>query len=154
MVGNYKNKKDFYVDFINSWINKTIENSLWEKYCDLHIDEIDQVFENKDLWIDGSLYLKELFMERTDSKLFDVILVISLQYKKHPKYIPMYKEDLQKDLDVSPPSFYLFPKNHILINETLERTSEILNLEKVFNCKVYYKEEFDSGEYSRMLYLI
>jgi hypothetical protein len=44
MVGNYKGKEKVFIEFIDSWINNTIESSLWEKYCDLHIDEIDSIW--------------------------------------------------------------------------------------------------------------
>ena len=57
MDGQYQNKETKLINFLKNWIQDVIENKLWEKYADLHIDEIDSEFKNSDLWIESSLFL-------------------------------------------------------------------------------------------------
>lgn len=50
MDGNYLNNKEKYLEYLNSWIKYIIRTQGWKRYDDLHIDEIDKIFKNSELW--------------------------------------------------------------------------------------------------------
>ncbi|MDD4968109.1 MAG: hypothetical protein PHT07_01640 [Paludibacter sp.] len=150
----YKVNEQFYIENIDSWLKEVIDKSMWKNYYDLHIDSIDKVFNKKKLWIEGSLYLRKLILKRIDKDLYDLILVISLKYRKQSNIIPITLLDLQKDLYNCPPSFYIFPKNNSLISETLAGSIQIHNFNDLSECRVHYKEESENKEYCRVLYFL
>ncbi len=47
MAGQYHNKRNIYKTILFDWIKSSIENKSWEKYDDLHLDEIDFEFKQK-----------------------------------------------------------------------------------------------------------
>ncbi|MDR0829314.1 MAG: hypothetical protein LBN95_04270 [Prevotellaceae bacterium] len=154
MDGKYLIDSKKHIQFINLWVRDVVDNLLWNTYEDLHIDEIDKTFINKETWIDGSLYLRQLFLQNDIFKLYDLLLVISLKYKTEANIIPISINDLKKDLDNTPPSFYIYPKQHHIINETLTNATLINNFCEIFNCQVFYNENFNVGEYNRCIYII
>jgi hypothetical protein len=52
MDGQYLNRKEEIIRFLQDWIEKMINEKLWEKYVDLHIDEIDISFKENKTWIE------------------------------------------------------------------------------------------------------
>ena len=78
MDGHYQDKKSEYIVFLQNWINQVISDELWEKYADLHIDQVNQIFKKKQNWITGSLFLFNCILSLIDKVNYDVFLVIPL----------------------------------------------------------------------------
>jgi hypothetical protein len=154
MDGTYQRNKKPNLKIVNNWVTYTIKNSMWEKYYDLHIDEISEVFKDKESWIVGSMYIRESIKKKLKKEPYDLLLIISLNCKGEPQKIPNSIFEINEDLNITPPSFYLFPKKDRILADTISAGQKIEILSMLFNCDVYYKEEFDVNEYVRMLYLI
>lgn len=156
MDGQYQNKRSQYREYLEKWSADVIQNRLWDKFVDLHVDEIDDVFKKKDMWIESSVFLYDILSEIVDRNLYSIVLAIPLVYKRESVQIPNTVEKLQKEVDITPPSFYLFPTN----SEALQKTLEDANPLKISGAKLpthsrpFYKEEMERGEYFRVVYII
>lgn len=154
MDGRYQNKKSEFIDFLQNWIDQVISNKLWEKYADLHIDEVDQTFKQKPNWITGSLFLFNCILSLIDKVNYDVFLVIPLSCVSKEDLVTFTKvESLESELDITPPSFYLFPKGEKSYEETIKSTKKLDVIIENMNVNIYYKEENENEEYYRTLYL-
>lgn len=154
MDGHYQNKRSEFIDFLQNWINQVISNRLWEKYVDLHIDEVDENFRQKQNWITGSLFLFNCILSLIDKDEYDVFLVIPLSCGPKDGLISFTKlESLESELDITPPSFYLFPKGEKNYEETIKSAKKLdVSIENT-TIDIYYKEESENEEYYRALYL-
>lgn len=154
MDGHYQNKEDEFVDFLRNWINQVISNKLWQKYADLHIDEVDQVFKQKQNWITGSLFLFDCILSLIDRVNYGVLLIIPLSCVSKEGLVTFTKlESFESELDITPPSFYLFPKGEKNYEETIKSAKKIDMIIENMNISTYYKEENENEEYYRALYL-
>lgn len=154
MDGHYQNKKSEFIDFLQNWINQVISNKLWERYVDLHIDEVDESFKQKKNWITGSLFLFNCVLPLIDKGAYDVFLVIPLSCVSKDGLITFTKlESLESELDITPPSFYLFPKGEKNYEETIKSAKKLDMSIENSDIEIYYKEENENEEYYRTLYL-
>jgi len=154
MDGHYQDKKSKMVDFLQNWINLVISDKLWQKYVDLHIDEIDQVFKHKQNWITGSLFLLNCMLSLINKAKYDVFLVIPLTCVSKTGLVTFTnRESLESELDITPPSFYLFPKGEKNYEKTISSAKYLDLISQDMNIMVYYKEENENDEYYRTLYL-
>ncbi len=152
MDGPYQDKKSEFVDFLQNWIDQVISNKLWKQYVDLHIDEVDQVFKQKQNWIMGSLFLFRCVLSLIDKTKYDVFLAIPLSCVPKAGLVNFTKlELLESELDITPPSFYIYPKGEKNYEETI-KSSEHLDI-IIDNMELYYKEENENEEYYRTIYL-
>lgn len=156
MDGKYQNEQSNILKRINSWIDETIQNSLWENYWDLHITEVSTIFKSKETWIEGSLYIRSLLLNNDKIKYYDLLLAIPLGYNEISGKYPLTADDLTRALYSTPPSFYFFPKESTDIRETLVGSIELKELSQLFNCIVQYKETYDqeNDEYYRIAFFI
>lgn len=154
MDGHCHNKKEQIIQILKVWINKMITEKLWEKYVDIHIDEINNEFEEKSTWIEGSLFLFSCILELINKSTYDVFLVIPLTCTNIS-----YKNDIMdincivNELDITPPAFYLFPKNSKNFEDTIESAKYLKEISEKLNMQVFYKEEKEVEEYYRTLYI-
>ncbi|MGY6560680.1 MAG: hypothetical protein ACXITV_01095 [Luteibaculaceae bacterium] len=154
MDGHYQDKKSEFLVFLQNWINQVISNKLWEEYIDLHINEIDQSFNQKDIWIRGSLFLFKCILSLIDKANYDVFLVIPLSCVSKKDLVTFTKlESLDNELDITPPSFYLFPKGERNYEDTIKSAKKLNIIIENMNVNIFYKEENDNGEYYRTLYV-
>lgn len=152
MDGEYYNKKSKFLNFLQNWVNQVINDKLWEKYVDLHINEIDKKFEKKQNWIKGGLFLLNCILSLIDRSRYDVFLVIPLSCTTREDSLVFTKlELLEEELDITPPSFYLFPKGERNYLDTIKNTKYLDFFIK--NMDVYYKEEEENGEVYRTIYI-
>ena len=155
MAGNYQTKSKEYSKFIRNWIDKAIQDKYWEKLIDLHIDNVDEVFKDSHNWISGSLFLLERFVENIDKSKYEVLLAISLlNSNKRINKNSLNLESMEKSLDNSPPSFYLFPKTDKNFIKTIEKAEIIDHLSTQLNYKVYLMEKKDAEEYFGVIYIL
>jgi hypothetical protein len=154
MVGHYQNKKKEYLVFLKVWVDKVIANRLWEKYNDLHIDKIDDLFIEKKYWISGSMFLFDSILSLIDKTKYDIFLVIPLSCSSCPIKLNNFKlKSLDKEFDITPPSFYLFPVGEKNYENTIKLTKQVEIKDNNINFRVYYKEEEENGEYYRTIYI-
>ena len=154
MDGQYQNKVESVEQVLKIWINGVISGQLWEKYVDLHIDEVDIEFKEKTTWIEGSLFLFNCILKLIDESVYDIILVIPLSCTFEPS-----KNDITDfvniitELDITPPSFYLFPKDNKNFEDTIKSSKYLNEISERINLGVFYKEKNEEREYYRTLYI-
>lgn len=153
MDGHYLNKK--YKQHLYEWIDKAIKNHSWERHEDLHLDEIDLEFKKNENWVEGSIYIYKLVLDIILGTSFSCFLVIQLTYSDNKTKFKSLKWDyIKSQLDLTPPSFYLFPKGNINYEKTIIDLLYVESLSKEIGYKVFFKEEKErEGEYFRCIYI-
>lgn len=151
MDGLYQNRV-IYSKMLADWLKKGEENEIWTQLEDLHIDEIDRVFEDNSVWFDSSIFLYEIIIEIVKK---DFIVLLAIELEESDEVLEEVNFDyIKSNLSLyTPPSFYLFPVNDDRLKKTFENTKklDLLNYE---NFSTYYKEEFDGEIYYRTLFII
>jgi hypothetical protein len=151
--GNQLNREK-YVKPLTEWVEQTIENRLWEKYADLHIDVLDAQFRKPGRWVEASLSLLSCLRYIVDRNKYKVLLAIPLYPLGSPTQVATLSIDaLEKNVDATPPSFYLFPIDSPVFNKTLETASYSPFLSHLLNQEVWFKEEKEEDEYYRGLFV-
>lgn len=98
---------------IEEWMLAIISDGGAERFDDLHIDEINPQWEDKDRWIEGGLKaFRTALSVRDQHRLpFTVCLGFSLVATEQACGIDFQtRQDLLAKLDWSPPSLYLFDR--------------------------------------------
>lgn len=153
MDGYCQNKTKFMIS-LKTWIDEVINGERWNNFSDLHIDEVDSKFTDKTTWIKSSLSLFDDLINLIDKSVYDAFLVIPLSSLSHPSDLSTKQlDDLEDELDITPPSFYLFKKGDKNFENTLESAIYLGRMSENTKFKVYYKEEKQGCEYYRTLYL-
>ena len=154
MDGQYQNKIESLNRVLNTWIDNVITKKLWEKYVDLHIDEINIAFKEKHTWLDGSLFLFNCINKLIDSSIYEIILVIPLSCVLEPSKNDIINfESIMNEFDITPPSFYLFPKNNKNFEDTIKSAKYLNEISAKINLGVFFKETNEEREYYRTLYI-
>ena len=155
MDGQYLNMYEKYVNYVTQWVNYSIRSEAWLNNADLHIDEIDNTLKSNTMWIDASIYLFDKIMEIIDHNLYRIILAIPLSYSDSKTDLRSLTYDyLRTNLNMTPPSFYLMPKDSISYKGTLKglRCVEILGIQ--LDHEVYFREELEDEEvFYRCIYI-
>ncbi len=146
---------------IKSWLLSVVNDISWEKYNDLHIDEVDNVFKKKDNWFEGGLecYIHAVSIVKELKIPYTIELTFSLKSKKTLKdYVIKDIESLKKEFDYSPPSLYVFRNDWKNLEEIKKKGTALEGLidnDKVFG-SLYYYQAFNERdrEVRRVLYLI
>jgi|694.fasta_scaffold00269_21 hypothetical protein len=141
--------------YLCEWIDKIIKNKSWERYEDLHLDEIDNQFKHHESWVRGGISVYELILSIVFGKPYNCFLVIQLSYSNNKTNVNDLKWDqLTSLLDITPPSFYVFPEGNINYEKTITDLLYVESLSKEIGYKVFLKEEKEGeGEYFRCLYI-
>lgn len=155
MAGKHHNKSDQYRKLLSDWVHSYIEKKSWEKYDDLHLDEIDSEFKQKLYWIEASFFIYKIILSIIKSDLYRCLLVIPLSYSDMETDINRLTwNNIKALLDLTPPSFYLFPNDNVNYQETLRDLVLLEKLSADCCCNVFFKEEKEcEGEYNRCLYI-
>ncbi|SRR5690606_17967801 len=156
MAGQYLNKKEQYKKLLSDWVDNSIRNKSWKKHQDLHIDEIDSEFRQKSNWIDGSFFIYEIILSIIKPDLYSCLLVIPLSYSDTETNISeLTWNNIKVLLDLTPPSFYLFPNGEENYEETLKDLFFLEKLSADCSYTVFFKEEEEfEGEYNRCIYVV
>lgn len=155
MDGSYLNNEKEYEKFLTHWKSKIIQGKLWEKFEDLHINEISTEFNNKENWIDGSIYIFNIASKIIDSSTYNLLLAIPLSYSSIKTELDRLTLNyLKQALDLTPPSFYLFPIENENYKKTINSSIFLEDLSKELGLTVTYKEVLeDENEYFRIIYI-
>lgn len=156
MDGQYLSKKEQYKKFLSDWVDNSIRNKSWEKYQDLHIDEIDSEFKQRSNWIDGSFFIYKIILSIIKPDLYSCLLVIPLSYSDRETNISQLTwNNIKALLDLTPPSFYLFPNGEENYEETIKSLMFLEELSDNSAYKIFFKQEEEFvGEYNRCIYVI
>ena len=114
-AGAFQNEDEMnsYSASIDHWLFDNIKNRGFERYEDLHIDQIDPAWKSREYWISGGLAaFREAVHLRDQHELdFAIVLAFSLKVDDETRGIDFRTaEGLEAMLDASPPSLYLFQK--------------------------------------------
>jgi hypothetical protein len=151
--GNQLNREQ-YAKPLTKWVEQTIENRLWEKYVDLHIDVLDAQFRKPGRWVEASLFLLACLQDIVDRNKYKVLLTIPLYPIGSPMQVDtLNMEALEENVDATPPSFYLFPIDSTVFDKTLKTASYSPFLSHLLNHEVCFKEQKEEGEYYRGLFV-
>ncbi|KLT67191.1 hypothetical protein [Pedobacter sp. BMA] len=146
---------------IMSWLMGVIDDNSWEKYNDLHIDEVDNVFKNKSNWVGGGLdcYIQAVSIIKELNIPYTIELAFSLKSKKKiANHIITDINFLKKELDHSPPSLYVFHNDWKGLSELKQKGIKLSNFtdnDEIVGSFYYYQvfNERDS-EVRRVLFCI
>jgi len=61
------------------WVAEVVENQLWEKSVDLHIDVLDAQFKRPGRWVEVSLLLLSCLQNIVDRNRYEILLAIPLE---------------------------------------------------------------------------
>ncbi len=150
IVNDIKTKK-----VIEDWIHRSIVDFNNNKILDLHIDEINDFYNKKKYWVQGSLFLYNYLSTLIDKNKYFLILSIPLKFV-HSDEETLIKsiKQIEKELDnFTPPSFYLLPKNSEVFTKTILRSLYMKNISTILNFKVYLQIIRDKDEFDRTLFL-
>jgi hypothetical protein len=156
MDGKYLNRDIENILF--NWVEDSIKNKSWKTFSDLHIDEIDNKFEDYSLWIDASCYflevLRKYFIEKNyyDYSIMFVIPLSCSDYQTNINDINL--NYLKNNLDLTPPSIYIYPIGEKNYEETIKESKYLKGLFPNAEFKAYFKENEEGEEYDRTIYLI
>jgi hypothetical protein len=135
-------------------VEEVVENQLWEKYVDLHIDVLDARFKQPGRWVEASLFVLSCFQDILDRSKYEVLLAIPLESSATPTDgAKLYPDMLEQSVDSTPPSFYLFPVHFPAFDETLKASVYLASLSCLMSRKVYLKEIEEDAEYHRWLFV-
>lgn len=116
MVGPFQNKTFFSEEERNkvfNWIQDSISQEAWLKGYDYHLDEIDSKYEQKELWLNGAIELAHIsntYLDKDEKNKFVAIIFIPLYVDDIAKgYSFSSYWELDKDLDITPPSLFVCP---------------------------------------------
>lgn len=144
------NKK--HIKILNEWLSMIIRNKGWEKFQDIHIDEIDNnIFKYKTEWIPFAMSIFEYMNSIIDQSKYYLVITIEFKFKKNYKNIGEIKLNSGL-LGNTPPSFYLFPKEDPNLKMTLQESKRVFELEGYLKGKVFFNEnKKDDGFYPFIL---
>ncbi|MEM9391992.1 MAG: hypothetical protein AAGA02_16050 [Bacteroidota bacterium] len=140
---------------IIKWIENSIESKAWERFDDIHLDELDNSIDSKE-WISKGLYFLKKGNELIgEDNTYQLVLSITLEcVLKPPKKEMKSIEEIKEHMDVNtPPSLYLFPMENQAFKKTLERCS-ILRIRDLVDHRFYYQELIEESEYYRTIFIL
>lgn len=146
------NNKVEYINVLKEWSCSVVENKLWNDYEDIHIDDIDPCFENKNIWIDAGILLLENLYKVIDNNKFDGVLFIPLSYSNIKSDIPSYHQ-LTAELDLTPPSLGIFPKENQLYLDIIKQAKYMVELSNYIGMNAFFREEKEQNVFFRILYI-
>lgn len=144
---------------IESWTDRVVSGGLLESFVDLHVDEIDSSWARRDRWLDAALAALQIAAEVRDAKRLRVTVAVGLSLlassDRQGLPVPTFR-DVQRELDMSPPSLYLFPqgKEPWLEDEDFSPWRGAVYLEERA-AQAHFREwrDDEDDEYRRVLFL-
>jgi len=101
-----------HLQIVQAWMLANVQNRGYERYDDLHVDRIDPDWKPREKWIDAGIEAFRLAVHLRDRNQlsFTVALAYSLVSLRPPRSGTdiRTREELESQLDWSPPSLYLF----------------------------------------------
>lgn len=141
---------------LQSWIKNAIQTHVWERGDDIHIDEIDPAFSNKTRWVTDAIALGEIFSSLVKDTPYIGLLTIQLTYSDAPTKIEGFGlHEIQNEIYLTPPSFYLFPRKSEALELTLVDLVSLHRLSHESGFPTFFRDEFEEGDgYFRVVYFL
>jgi hypothetical protein len=99
---------------IEAWMTSNLKQRGYDRYDDLHIDQIDQTWRDRDSWIEGGLQAFRTALEIRNKSALDVSVVLAYSLdarSRESRNLDFWTtKELLESLGSSPPSLYLFQK--------------------------------------------
>lgn len=137
------------------WVLNRLETKDWNKFTDFHITEFKDLKLAKSDWLNVGLELMSSFYNDFEMQEHILLLAIPLnctkESKKENEYIDL--SDLDNDVNSSPPSFYLFPRNSENLEVTLKSSKKLIKLSDNWVFKFYYNEKQEGDEFYRTVFV-
>ncbi len=144
---------------IRTWMLTVVQDGSWQRYNDLHIDDIDNTFLDRSNWLARGLEaLNTAASIRESLGLgFIVALGIELQSSTKPTGVNFKNRiALEQEMSESPPSLYAFLPDWKNWVETLQRGVPVdpksLGIDAA-NCTYYEYFSVEDMEYRRSLFV-
>lgn len=99
-------------EIVESWMTDVLKSGGIPRFDDLHIDQIDPGWKDRNQWLDGGLEAFRIAASLRDRRRFsvDVALAFSLEAGRTPRGVDFQAaSELKRSFDWSPPSLYLLP---------------------------------------------
>lgn len=105
-------------EIIHKWMDRVIACDGQQNYDDLHIDQIDVAWKPRDRWVSGGIAALTLALSLQRDSDRVIVLGLSLQAEDVNFDVPTSPDDLNEQLDMTPPSLYLFKKGEEFWNDS------------------------------------
>lgn len=140
---------------LKNWVDQVIYQADWLNIQDIHIDEIDSDFKDKNTWIKGSIAVFKMIINEIGDRSYQAMLVIPLSYLKQQTDFNLINiSNLSEQLYLTPPSIFLIPKQSINFEKSIKNSEFHSELSEVLGLNVYYKAEKEDYEFARTLYVL
>ena len=151
-----QNRKVKYKPFLKKWIASCIRARSWERFDDLHLDEIDSELIEKSNWVSESFKIHDTIIGLIENSDIECLLAIPLVYaQKETDAKTLSREDINSLLDYTPPSYYLFPKADKNFEATIKNSKQLLELSAEAGKTVLFQESQQSeNEFTRTVFVI
>ena len=151
-----QNRKEKYKPFLKKWIASCIRARSWERFDDLHLDEIDSELIEKSNWVSESFKIHDTIVELIENSNVECLLAIPLGYaqsKTDAKTLSLM--DISSLLDYTPPSYYLFLKGDKNFEATINNSKHLLELSAEIGKTVLFQESQQlENEFNRTIFVI
>jgi hypothetical protein len=147
---------------IESWIIAIIADGGVERFDDLHIDKVDYRWAHREHWVSGGLEAFQLARRLRDQ--YELALTVALAYSLESDDRPTginfaTPDEFQAQLDWSPPSLYLFDRDHqpwalsAEVAAPLDASTLSVITPVVNGCYYIEFKQSGSAEYSRTVFV-
>jgi hypothetical protein len=155
MDGHYQNNNKQYKLLLETWVQKVLLTNSWERFEDLHIDEIEPDFRDQNNWLEFTIFIYKSLVELLKNKPYSCMLVIQMTYSDSKiNFSEISFEYIKNHLDLSPPSFYIYPEDNINFNNTIKDLVYLRDLSEDIHYKVMFKQVKESKtQYLRCVYV-
>jgi hypothetical protein len=100
---------------IEQWIHSNVQNNGYDRFDDLHIDNIDRQWKASNFWIQGGFKAFQIAVRIRNEQMQNVTIALAfaLIAGKEPRGLNFASlKEMERELNSSPPSLYLFRKGH------------------------------------------
>ncbi len=131
-----------------------------QRFDDLHVDEIDARYKDRDQWMNGVAHALEQAVAIRDEKDLPFTIAVGIALAPSAEAlgaVPADTSELSDAMDLTPPSLYAFPVGQTpWIKESGCRPIEISMENDRERSRWYMREQFDEGgqEFNRTLWLV
>jgi hypothetical protein len=141
---------------LRNWIEETIIKSDWTSMPNIHIDEISLICKDISFWISEGIKSYKFTLEILENRPYNALLVIPLTTVNEAIDLDFASiSEVNKHLDITPPSIYILPNYKDNFQRTLEGAVYLKVLGKVLGFNTYYKiDKGDEEEYDRSIFVI
>jgi len=155
MNGYYRINKQRCKQKLKFWLTNLIQEQGWIHYDDLHVDEVSDVFQPRNRWFYGGLFLLDSLWQMLEQSTYDCFLAIPLLEANGRTDVNEINLDYIKNSlhEMTPPSLYVFPRDCVKYNEWFEEWRLLGELSSSKKWSIYFFEYYeDDGIFVRSIF--